>query len=124
MRTVSTRFISQIELPCTVTCGEDGKVKVSGTAVRIESARLVLRVRSAKQAILRLGDEIRLNVHLPAQEGIAAKDLSVRARIIEVSEMREGARTFVVSFRRAQFKDREQPAAAVKPQAMPAKWAM
>lgn len=115
-------FNSQIELPCTVSCGENGKYKLAGTAVRIESALVVLRIKKVRQA-LRLGDEVRLNVHLPAEAGIAAKDLAIRARIVHISDARQGVRTFVVSFRRAQFKDRDEAPPPPK-NAASVKWEM
>ena len=122
MRASVRDFTSQIELSCTVFCGENGEFKLTGTAVRIEPALVVLRIKKVKQA-LRLGDQVRLNVHLPAEPGIAAKDLAIRARIIQISDGRQGVRTFVVSFRRAQFKDRD----AVQPEqkrAAGANWEM
>jgi hypothetical protein len=100
---------SRLELPCTVLCGPKGECKLSGTAVWIESARMVLCISGRKRNVPRVGDEVRLNVHLPAAEqGIAAKDLSVRARVVEVNEVQEGFRTFVLNFRRVQFKDRDE----------------
>src|SRR5262249_29374295 len=102
----STVVTSQIELPCTVLYGQAGEQKLSGTAIRIESARMVLRIPGSEGTAPHLGDEVQLNVHLPAEaQGIAAKDLSARGRIIEVNQMAEDVRTCVLSFRRAQFKD-------------------
>jgi len=125
MRAAAREFTSQIELPCTLSCGENGDCKLIGTAVRIESTRLVLRIRKAAQTLPRVGEQVRLNVHLPAQAGISAKDLTVRARIIEASDARQGVQTFVVSFRRAQFKDRNQASAPKKVAAAAAvKWEM
>ena len=124
MRATAREFTSQIELPCTLSCGENGDCKLIGTAVRIESTRLVLRIRAAAHCTPRIGDQVRLNVHLPAEVGIAAKDLTVRARIIEASDARLGMQTFVVSFRRAQFKDRIQAPPAKKAIAAAVKWEM
>ena len=110
-----TAITSQIELPCTVLFGQDGELKLSGTAIRIESARMVLRIPGSEDAAPHLGDEVQLNVHLPAEaQGIAAKDLSARGRIIEVSQMGDDVRTCVLSFRRAQFKDRNGESAPPK----------
>jgi hypothetical protein len=113
MRLVSRQLSSPIELPCTVSCGEDeGIFRVEATAIGIESTRMVVRIRERKGMLPSLGDQVRLDVHLPAEAGVTAKDLSVRARIIQVSEADRGMRTFTLSFRRAQFKDRAAPAAA------------
>lgn len=108
MRAIAAEFSSHVELPCTLWWGKKDKFKLLGKAICIESTRLVLRVRNPQHAFPMVGDEVRLNVHLPAEAGFAARDLSVRARIVEVSGASESARTFVVKFRRAQFKDRNE----------------
>src|SRR6185437_12412056 len=107
-RPFSTRaFSTRVELPCTVLCGTDAVQKLSGTAVRIEPASMVLRIAGKPRALPRVGEKVDLDVHLPVNLEIAgAKDLSIRGLIVEVTETDDGAHQFVLSFRRAQFKDR------------------
>jgi hypothetical protein len=124
MRAVARHFSSQIELPCTVSCGQDGEFKLAGTAVSIESARLVFRIKANKRLIPRLGDYVLLNVHLPAEAGIAAKDLSARARIIDISDVMDGTRTIVLTFRRVKFTDREPSVPPLKRRASAGNWEM
>jgi hypothetical protein len=122
MRSGAPEFSSRLELPCTVSHG-DGEVKLRGVVFQIESARVTLQLKRRRQA-LRLGDEVRLDVHLPAEAGIAAKDMTVRGRITQISDHRDGAEIYVLSFRRAQFKDRLKASAPVKSKAAPAGWRM
>ncbi len=111
MRPTAPQFYSQLELPCTVSQGERGERKLAGTVFRIESARLILRINTKKHGLLRLGEEVRLKVHLPAEGGISAKDLTLRGRVMVISDSEGRAQTYVLSFRRAQFTDRvEAPA--------------
>lgn len=124
MRASASKFTFPIDLPCTVMCGRDGALKLSGTATWIESARLFLRLKGSADGPPRPGDEVQLKVHLPVETGIAAKDLSARARIIEASDGGRGVRTLVVTFRRAQFKDREPAPARVKRKAAGVEWEM
>lgn len=110
MRPIAREFSSQIELPCTVSCGANGEFTFVGTAISIGSTRLVFRLKGSDPSFPRVGDTVRMNIHLPGEAGLAAKDISTRARIVDVSELADGVQTFVLSFRRAQFRDR--PASA------------
>jgi hypothetical protein len=107
MRMARTNFSSQVELPCTVSCGERGVRKIAGTVFQIESGRLLLRLTRAKHMLLCLGEEVRIDVHLPAEAGIAEKDLTIRGRVSEITEL-EHFLDYVLMFRRAQFRDRHQ----------------
>lgn len=126
MRANPREFTSQVELPCTVLCdGADTGQIFAGTAVRIDPARMVLRVPGQTRLLPRLGDQVQLDVHLPvSSERAGAKDLSVRARIVEVTESPDGVRTYVLSFRRVQFKDRLEPRDAPRRKAANGTWEM
>lgn len=125
MRANARAFASQIELPCTVACGDDEGFKLRGTAVRIDPARMVLRIQGRNRTRPRVGEEVQLDVHLPVNaQGFVPKDLRLRARILEVTEVRDGVRSFVLSFRRAQFKNRSEPAPPAKRKAATGTWEM
>ena len=107
MRQSARTFSTQVKLPCTVWCGPDAGHKLSGTAVKIESESMLLRLGATTGTFPRVGEKVDLQVHLPGNPELAgAKDLSIRGLIIGVTEMRDGARQFELSFRRAHFKDR------------------
>ena len=68
---------------------------------------MILRLREDSQTFPRVGDHVDLEVHLPVNvESVGAKDLTTRGQIVEVGDVRDGARQFTLSFRKAQFKDR------------------
>jgi len=68
---------------------------------------MVLHLSAAKLPFPQVGDKVGLEVHLPVNfDLVGAKDLSIRGLIMSVKEMADGARQFVITFRRAQFKDR------------------
>lgn len=108
MKSSARLFSTQVKLPCTLSCGRDAAQKVSGTAVRIEPGSMVLNLAGpAKNLSPQVGETVGLEVHLPVHfDLIGAKDLSIRGLIMSVKEMEDGARQFVITFRRAQFKDR------------------
>src|SRR5262249_39574093 len=99
--------------------------RLCGTAVRIDPESMVLRLRAESRLLPRLGDQVHLEIHLPGDsEGAPAKDLAIRARIVSVSEAQKGEHHFVLSFRRAQFKDRSNVVSIRKRAAAPQKWEM
>ena len=91
---------------------------------------MILRLTATSRMFPRVGDKVGLDVHLPVNFELAgAKDLSIRGQVIEVMEMRDGARQFVLSFRRANFKDRngkngDLVAPKRKGRAAPKEWEM
>ena len=108
MRTSLRLYSPPMELPCTVLTGPDGRQKLSGVAVKIDSSSVVLRLECDSKQAPRLGDWVQLNVHLPVNlEHAQARDLSAKARVVSAT-MREGAREFVLNFRRAKFTDRTE----------------
>ena len=109
-RSFSGSFSSDVELPCTVSLGPDAGRKLAGIAVKINSASMVLRIGGTAELLPVIGEKVYLEVHLPVNfEHAGAKDLSIHGRIVNVTEMRDGGRQFVLNFRRAQFKDRNGP---------------
>lgn len=103
-----------IELPCTVLLGPEGKQKLTGVAVKIDPSSVVLRLQGESSLMPHLGDWVDLNVHLPVNlEHAQARDLSVRARVVSVLDVREGVHELVLNFRRAKFTDRGD---AIRPQ--------
>jgi hypothetical protein len=107
MRPSARAFYTQLELPCTVLCGPDAARKLSGTAITIEPESVLLQICAGSLMFPRVGERVGLEVHLPGDDEVAgAKDLSIRGLIVEVTEMRDGARQVLVNFRRAHFKDR------------------
>jgi hypothetical protein len=107
MKTSMSFFSNEIKLPCTVSCGADGPRTFSGTAIKIEPESMVLRLAPASPPFPRVGDKVKLEVHLPVNPEMAsAKDLSISGLIVSMVEMPDGVRQFVLNFRRAHFKDR------------------
>ena len=108
MRPTGRAFYTQVTLPCTIFCGPDAAQKLSGTALRIERETMILRIGGGSRALPRMGETVDLEVHLPLNsEGMPAKDLCIRGQIVDVTETGDGARQFVLSFRRAHFRDRD-----------------
>jgi hypothetical protein len=106
MRPGSPAFSTQMKLPCTVLCGPEAH-RLSGTALKIEPESMVLQLAANSRMFPRVGEKVDLEVHLPVNSELAgAKDLSIRGLIVEVTESRDGVRRFVLSFRRAHFRDR------------------
>lgn len=107
MNTSARGFSSHVTLPCTVSCGPEAGQKLNGTALKIEPGSMILRLTATSRMFPQVGDKVDLDVHLPVNFELAgAKDLSIRGQVLEVTEMRDGSRQFVLSFRRANFRDR------------------
>ena len=107
MNTSARGFSTQIKLPCTVFCGPDAADQLSGTAVKIEPGSMILRLTATSREFPRVGDKVDLEVHLPVNFELAgAKNLSIRGQVVDMTEMSDGARQYVLNFRRANFTDR------------------
>ncbi|HWZ31297.1 MAG TPA: hypothetical protein VNX18_08195 [Bryobacteraceae bacterium] len=124
MRVSGRGFSTQVELPCTLVCGPDA-LKLSGTALKIDPESMVLQLPGDLSLLPRVGDQVDLEIHLPAgSERSRGKDLAVRAKITKVSEATGGSRQFVLSFRKAHFKDRNGVVPRRKAAAATPKWEM
>jgi hypothetical protein len=105
--TSARAFSTLVKLPCTVSCGAGPVQKVAGMAIKIGPESMVLHLGAGSRSFPRVGEKVGLEVHLPVNfEPAGAKDLSIRGVVVGVKEMRDGARQFVLNFRRANFKDR------------------
>ena len=99
-------------------------LEVPGTAVKIGPASVHLQVRARPEAWHPVvGEQLLLELALPANgDGATPRNLSVRAKVAEVTEQPDGSQWLELRFRRPVFKDRadrdEEAAAA------PAKWKM
>jgi hypothetical protein len=124
MRVNGRTFSTQVELPCTVLCGPDA-LKICGTALKIDPASMVLQLASDAGEMPKVGDKVDLEIHLPADsEKARAKDLTLRAQIVDVTEARAGIWQFILSFRKAHFKDRAEAAPRRKAAGAEPKWEM
>jgi hypothetical protein len=80
-----------------------------GMAVNIDPSNLILALGEGDtRAFPEMGSRVRLELLLPVNsENAKAKCLTVRARVVRVTEMPDGSRQIGLSFRKASFKDRE-----------------
>jgi hypothetical protein len=126
MRSVEQLFATKVELPCKVFCGPDSMVRISATALSINTGSLVLALGVGVMPLI--GARVKLELMLPVNaENPSAKCLSLRARVTKTVELPDGSCHAELSFRSARFKDvdavpRKKPAKAAKAPA--SGWAM
>ena len=81
-------------------------LELSGTAVSIDTDSMVLTLGHEHQPGPELGERVRLELLLPVNSVKAKpKCLTVRARVVRVTEMPDGTRQIGFSFRKPSFRD-------------------
>ena len=132
MQNHEERFSAEVELPCKIFCGPDSLLEIAGTAVNIGPASVRLHLEPLEGSWQPLvGDTLRVELVMPVKSARAkAKCLSVRARVLNVTELPDGRRRLELRFRKPVFKERakENGASADRlatpAQAAHAKWRM
>jgi hypothetical protein len=106
MRAESKAFSAKVDLPCRVFCGPDSMLELSAMAVSIDTDSLVLTLRRGNgHAFPEMGERVSLEMLLPVNGHAKAKCLTVRAKVVRLTEMPDGSRQIGLSFRKASFKD-------------------
>jgi hypothetical protein len=132
MQNHEERFSAEVELPCKIFCGPDSLLEIAGIAVNIGPASVRLHLEPLANSWQPLvGDTLRVELVMPVKSARAkAKCLSVRARVLNVTELPDGRRRLELRFRRPVFKERAKENAAsesrlaLPAQAAHAKWRM
>jgi hypothetical protein len=107
-------FSAKVELPCKIFCGPDSMLEISGTALNINPASLLLDVRDLRGPWQpAVGEWVKLELLLPLNgnhvpEHVKPKVLSVRARIASVTALADGSRQLELRFRKPTFKDQAE----------------
>ena len=121
-------FSATVDLPCRVFCGPESLHEVSGTAVNIGTAKLLLELKRPPEIWApAVGDRVRLELLLPVSTpSAAARCLSFRARVTAVSGTPAGGWRVEFTFRKPSFKDLEELALKDSPETEPqvSKWEM
>ncbi|SRR6266404_4684765 len=107
MRTDNKAFSAKVDLPCRVFCGPDSMLELPAVALSIDTGSVVLAVRRGyAQSFPELGERVSLEMFLPVHPGrVKARCLTVRAKVVRLTEMSDGSRQIGLSFRKASFKD-------------------
>ena len=107
MSAESKAFSARVDLPCRVFCGPDAMLELPAVAVSIDTGSVVLAVRGGHaHSFPMMGERVSLEMLLPVNGGQAkAKCLTVRAKVVRMTEMPDGSRQIGLSFRKASFKD-------------------
>jgi len=107
MRIDEQDFSAKVELPCKIFCGPDSMLEFTGVAVSINTGSVLLQIQAHNgpwQPVV--GEKVRLELSLPVSiESAKAKNLSVRARIANVTDMPDGRQQLELRFRKPSFKD-------------------
>jgi hypothetical protein len=116
---VSRRFSAPVHFACRVTYGSRTGMSFSGTAVRLDSNSVEIEVASDPEAAYPgVGESVEVEMDLPVTfDGMGGKCLVARGRVTKASETNNGCRQFVMTFRKAMFRE---PAANAK-QSRPAR---
>jgi hypothetical protein len=126
MRIDADSFSAKVDLPCKVFCGPDAMLEFAGTAVNIDTAKLLLQLDklpgSWQPAV---GEKVRLELLLPVSaENASARCMSFRARISAVTELPGGGHRVEFAFRRPILKDRASESLVNQIHAPGPGWAM
>lgn len=123
MRIGQQMFSAHVELPCRIFCGPGSMLEVPGTAVKISPASVHLQVSGGSWHPV-VGEQLLLELALPVNGDGAARNLSVRARVAEVSALPDGSHALELRFRKPVFKDRVSRNGHAAEAAAPVKWKM
>ena len=124
MKTVAASFSARVNLPCRVFCGPREAVELAGTAVTIDTSRLVVSVQNGNGHPA-TGEQVRLELSLPAnRDATGSRYLAVRARVTDIVETAAGARRLTMTFRKPSFKAKVEEARRKPPKPEVKRWAM
>jgi hypothetical protein len=101
-------------------------MELSGMATSIDTRRLVLALPGgAGRTCPEPGEQVRLELSLPAgEQQTASKYMAVRARVNQVTPMRDGSNEVILTFHKASFKDRVDTAMRKPPKSATKGWEM
>lgn len=124
MRAAAHLLSAQVDLPCRVFCGPNAYPEFFGTAVRIDTSSMILRLdRGARRTGPEIGEQIRLELLLPVTSAPKAKCLSVQGSVVDVAEGADGVNQVALTFRKARFQDRSD-AVSKPPKSAASGWEM
>jgi len=126
MNAAARAFSTNVELACRLSYGPEAMLHISGTALKIDLHSVEILIPAHIEGPYpQLGETVQFEVQLPVDfEQAGAKCLTARARVSRSREMPDRTRQFLMTFRRASFRDPKSGKTTRKPPKAAARWAM